>query len=47
MIGRIRKFARDLCGCTSGNGTLIVALGAPVLIGGAGMGVVMTQWYMW
>ena len=47
MIGRIRKFARDLCGCTSGNGTLIVALGAPVLIGGAGMGVDMTQWYMW
>lgn len=47
----IRKFMRNtlknLAGCRSGNATLLVALGMPVLIGGAGMGVDVTQWYMW
>lgn len=47
----IRKFIRDKFGdlakCRSGNATMLVALGMPVLIGGAGMGVDVTQWYMW
>ncbi|WP_162199405.1 pilus assembly protein TadG-related protein [Aurantiacibacter luteus] len=36
-----------MTGCTSGNATLLVALGMPMLIGGAGLGVDVTQWYMW
>lgn len=47
----IRNFFRNTMGeiaqCRSGNATLLVALGMPVLIGGAGMGVDVTQWYMW
>jgi len=47
----ILKFIRNTMGnlaqCRSGNATLLVALGMPVLIGGAGMGVDVTQWYMW
>lgn len=47
MLSFLKRFAAEMRGCTSGNATLIVALGAPVLIGGAGMGVDLTQWYMW
>ncbi len=47
MYERIRRKITELLGCTSGNATLIVALGAPVLIGGAGLGVDLAQWYMW
>lgn len=47
MISFLKRFAGQLSGCSSGNATLIVALGAPVLIGGAGLGVDLTQWYMW
>ncbi|MEL1250220.1 TadE/TadG family type IV pilus assembly protein [Aurantiacibacter gilvus] len=47
----ILKFMREkiahIAGCKSGNATMMVALGMPVLIGGAGLGVDMTQWYMW
>ena len=47
MRGFLRKKLAGLCGCTSGNATVIVALGLPMLIGGAGLGVDMAQWYMW
>ncbi len=47
MYARIRRKINKILGCTSGNATLIVALGAPVLIGGAGLGVDLAQWYMW
>lgn len=47
MLSLLKRFAHELSGCSSGNATLIVALGAPVLIGGAGLGVDLTQWYMW
>lgn len=47
MIDLLKRFAADMRSCRSGNATLIVALGAPVLIGGAGLGVDLTQWYMW
>src|SRR3989337_306726 len=41
-----RKLA-ELRGCSSGNTTMLVALGMPMLIGGAGLGVDLAQWYMW
>ncbi len=47
MITRIRRHIAHMSGCNSGNATLLVALGMPVLIGGAGLGVDVTQWYMW
>jgi Flp pilus assembly protein TadG len=42
----LRKLA-GLCGCTSGNAVMLVALGMPVLIGGTGLAVDTSQWYMW
>ena len=47
MITRLRRHVARMAGCSSGNATLLVALGMPVLIGGAGLGVDVTQWYMW
>jgi len=47
MRSFIRRKLAGLTGCTSGNATLIVALGMPMLIGGAGLGVDLAQWYMW
>lgn len=47
MLTFLKRFVGELRSCSSGNATLIVALGAPVLIGGAGLGVDLTQWYMW
>lgn len=43
FLARLKR----LRGCTSGNATLLVALGMPMLIGGAGMGIDVAQWYMW
>ena len=44
---RIRKLMKDLGWNSSGNATLIVALGMPALIGGAGYAVDMAQVYVW
>ena len=44
---KIKSHFQRLTGCSSGNATMLVALGMPVLIGGAGLGIDMTQWYMW
>ena len=40
-------FAQMLRRSRSGNAALIVALGMPALIGGAGLAVDTAQWYMW
>lgn len=47
MRSFLRKKLAGLTGCTSGNAAVIVALGMPMLIGGAGLGVDVAQWYMW
>ncbi|MEO6154039.1 MAG: pilus assembly protein TadG-related protein [Croceibacterium sp.] len=38
---------RGLGRCTSGNAVVLVALGLPMLIGGAGLGTDVAQWFMW
>lgn len=47
MLNRIRRTVSGLKCSTSGNATLLVALGMPALIGGAGLAVDTAQWYMW
>jgi len=47
MFNRIRRSLKALRCSTSGNATLLVALGMPALIGGAGLAVDTAQWYMW
>ena len=47
MRTSIRRKLAGLLGCSSGNATLIVALGMPVIIGAGGYGVDMAQLYMW
>lgn len=47
MFNRVRRTIRELKGSTSGNSALLVALGMPALIGGAGLAVDTAQWYMW
>lgn len=47
MLKSIRRIYRDLKAGTSGNATLLVALGMPVLIGSSGLAVDTAQWYMW
>ena len=47
MLRKLRNHIRTVGKSDSGNATLLVALGMPVLIGGAGLGVDVTQWYMW
>jgi Flp pilus assembly protein TadG len=41
------KFVSKLRSNTQGNAMIIVAAGAPLLIGGAGFAVDTAQWYMW
>ncbi|HEX4846836.1 MAG TPA: pilus assembly protein TadG-related protein, partial [Novosphingobium sp.] len=47
MLSSIRRTLREIKTSTSGNATLLVALGMPVLIGGSGLAVDTAQWYMW
>nr|WP_269748033.1 pilus assembly protein TadG-related protein [Altererythrobacter lutimaris] len=46
-MSALKKFARRLRRNTSGNTALIVGLGMPALIGGAGFAVDTAQWYLW
>jgi Flp pilus assembly protein TadG len=46
-MGSIRHLFGKLRSNLSGNATLLVALGMPALIGGAGFAVDTAQWYMW
>lgn len=43
----LRNLYSRLKACTSGNALVIVATGLPMLIGGAGFAVDLSQWYMW
>jgi len=43
----LKRFFKNLAGDKGGSAILLVALGMPVLIGGAGLGVDLAQWYMW
>lgn len=47
MFNRVRRTIRALKSSSSGNAALLVALGMPALIGGAGLAVDTAQWYMW
>lgn len=46
-MGALSDFCRALRGDRSGNAALLVALGAPALIGAGGLAIDTTQWYMW
>ena len=43
----VRQTARKLRQSNKGNAMMILALGLPALVGGAGYGLDMAQWYMW
>lgn len=45
-MGALSKFCRKLRSNSSGNATLMVALGAPALIGAGGLAIDTAQWYM-
>lgn len=47
MFDSIRRTLSAIKASRSGNATLLVALGMPVLIGGSGLAVDTAQWYMW
>ena len=47
MMGSFRKLMNRLRNCASGNITILVAVGMPALIGGAGVAVDTAQWYLW
>ncbi len=46
-MSALKNFARRLRRSTSGNTAIIVGLGMPALIGGAGFAVDTAQWYLW
>lgn len=43
----VRKLCKALTRSRAGNATMLVAMGVPALIGGAGFAVDTAQWYMW
>jgi len=43
----LKKFSRKLRRSKSGNAAILVALGMPALMGGAGLAVDTAQWYLW
>jgi len=47
MRSFLAKHFSALRRCDSGNALMIVALGMPVLLGGTGLAVDTSQWYMW
>lgn len=47
MLNSIRRKLHNLRKNNSGNATLLMAIGMPVLIGSSGMAVDFSQWYMW
>ena len=47
MRKKLLQNLKALKGCTSGNAMMLMALGMPMLIGGAGLGVDFSQWYLW
>jgi Flp pilus assembly protein TadG len=47
MLGSIRRRLSTLKQSTSGNATLLVAIGMPALMGASGLAVDVSQWYMW
>ncbi|WP_252260366.1 TadE/TadG family type IV pilus assembly protein [Erythrobacter aurantius] len=44
---KIRSVASSLVDCSRGNALIILSLGLPILIGGAGFATDTAQWYMW
>lgn len=47
LLISLKRFAKELAEAKSGNALMIVGLGLPMLIGGAGFGTDLAQWYMW
>jgi len=47
MLKGLKKLAARLRRSSSGNATLIMAVGMPALIGGSGLAVDTAQWYLW
>lgn len=47
MATKIRTILTRLRSCTSGNALVMVGLGLPILVGAAGLGVDVSQWYLW
>jgi len=45
--GALSRFAGLLARCRAGNAALLLALGMPMVIGGAGLGIDTAQWYLW
>ncbi|MEZ5692271.1 MAG: TadE/TadG family type IV pilus assembly protein [Altererythrobacter sp.] len=47
MLKAMRKLSGKLRRSTKGNAAMLVAIGTPMLMGGAGLAVDTAQWYLW